>query len=116
MPARGLVTESLFFATGSEVAVPPIPGTDLPGVLKVRHIEDFRPALRAIQNGESFVVLGAGYVGLEIASALGRLGKAVTVVEMLPHVMGDRYDPEFTCRIERALHSQGVRRGAEPGV
>ncbi len=101
--------DKLVFATGAEEAVPPVPGAELPGVLKLRDIEDFRIALRTLPEKLSVVILGAGYVGLEIGAALRRLGKNVVLVEMLPHVMGDRYDPEFTSRIEAALENEGIR-------
>lgn len=105
---RRIGYQNLVFATGAEELVPPIPGTDLPGVLRLRNIHDFRSALDTIQDGQSFTVLGGGYVGLEVACALRRLGKHVVIVEMLPHVMGDRYDPEFAFRIEGALEDKGV--------
>lgn len=88
---------------------PPVPGINLPGILKLRDIEDFRIALRTVQEEHSFIVLGGGYVGLEVGAALCRLGKNVELVELLPHVMGDRYDPEFTSRIEAALENEGIR-------
>ncbi len=100
--------KKLVFATGAGEFVPPISGTDLTGVLKLRYIEDLRTAFRTIQEVQSFIVLGAGYVGLEVAAALRRLGKGVNVVELLPHVMGDRYDQEFTSRIETVLEDEGV--------
>jgi len=101
--------EKLILATGSEHAVPPVQGVDLPEVLKFRDIGDFRSVLLATEQKQSFVVLGAGYLGLEIAAALRRLEKDVTVVEMLPHVMGDRYDAEFASQVEAALQEKGVR-------
>jgi len=101
--------DKLIFAVGSQEVVPPVSGIDLPGVLKMRFIDDLRASLRVIDEKRSFVVLGAGYVGLEIGAALRRIGRDVTIVEMLPHVMGDRYDPEFTSRIEEVVEREGVR-------
>lgn len=100
--------EKLVLATGSTAAVPPIPGTELEGVLKVRHIEDLRRTLRAVADNDSLVVLGAGYIGLEVSAALRRLDKHVTVVELLPHVMGNRYDPELVSQVETTLREHGI--------
>lgn len=54
------------------------------------------------------MVIGAGYVGLEIAATLSRLGKKVTIIELLPHVMGGRYDTEYSKKIEEVLLSNGI--------
>ncbi|MBS3761761.1 MAG: FAD-dependent oxidoreductase [Planctomycetes bacterium] len=100
--------EKLVFATGAEEALPPIPGTDLPGAIKVRDLEDFRTSLDQIEKRQSFVVLGAGYVGLEIGCALQRSGKEVRVVELLPHIMGNRYDPDSIAPLETTLREHGI--------
>lgn len=106
---RSIQYEKLIFATGSEETIPRISGIDLPGILKLHNIEDLRSALAVIHEKQKFVVLGGGYVGLEIASALARLKKDVTLVEMLRHVMGNRYDAEFVSRIENALKENNIR-------
>ncbi|MEN8008361.1 MAG: FAD-dependent oxidoreductase, partial [Candidatus Krumholzibacteriota bacterium] len=54
------------------------------------------------------VVVGGGYIGLEFAVSLAHMGKAVTLVELLPHVMGGRIDPEMAAAMENNLGSLGI--------
>ncbi len=99
---------TLVFATGTDQVVPPIPGIDLKGVLKVRRTEDLTASGEYLQGVEKVVVLGGGYIGLEFALALRKLGKTVSLVELQPHVMGGRIDPSMAQALEEELSRKGV--------
>ena len=101
--------DRLIFATGSKQITPPLEGIDLGNILKIRNIDDFRNTMEVKDKAQSFVVLGAGYIGLEIAAALNRIGKEVSIVELMPHVLGDRYDPDFISMIESSLNEHGIK-------
>ncbi len=101
--------DRLIFATGSRQVTPPIKGVDLGNILKIRKINDFRETMEVKDKARSFAVLGAGYIGLEIAAALNRMGKDVSIIELMPHVLGDRYDPDFISMIESSLKEHGIK-------
>jgi NADPH-dependent 2,4-dienoyl-CoA reductase/sulfur reductase-like enzyme len=75
--------DTLVLSTGAEPVVPPIPGVDLPGVRVLRTVPDV-DALQAILAGGArrSVIVGSGFIGLEVAEALRHRGLAVTLVEL----------------------------------
>lgn len=68
-------------ATGAAPRIPPIPGIGLPGVFVLRDLDDMTALRAAAGNARNAVILGGGYLGLELAASLRRLGLAVMVVE-----------------------------------
>ena len=100
---------TLVFATGTDQVLPPIPGIDLDRVLKVRRTTDLVATIERLETVEHVTVLGAGYIGLEFAVALRRLGKRVTVVELADHVMGGRIDVSMAEAIEARLGELGIQ-------
>lgn len=101
--------DSLIIATGGTVFVPPIEGADLPGVFKVRFIQDGMDILNALPRTRSVVVAGAGVIGLEIAVALRHAGKEVTVVEMFPQVIPRICDPDMAREVQEYCEGLGIR-------
>ena len=79
--------DHLLYATGSESLRPPIEGVDLEGVYELRTLDDAK-TLRAVATGgaRKAVVVGGGYIGLEVAEALNTLGLETTIVTMMPTV------------------------------
>jgi dihydrolipoamide dehydrogenase len=87
-------------ATGSEpVALPSLPF----GGKVISSTE----ALALTEIPGKLVVVGAGYIGLELGMALAKLGAKVTVVEALPHIL-PQYDTELTRPVSRSLHELGI--------
>jgi len=97
----------LVIATGAKPIRPRIDGVDLDGVKTVRFIEDGIELRRISKFIERVVIVGAGYVGLEMADAFTHLGKRVTVIEMLPHVLPN-IDSDMAEIVERELLNNGV--------
>ncbi|MFH1502436.1 MAG: FAD-dependent oxidoreductase [Candidatus Eisenbacteria bacterium] len=108
--AETIEYDALVLATGSRAVVPPIPGSNMPGVFVLRTLPDGDAVKSFLDGGRarSAVILGAGYVGLEMAEAFLARGLDVTVVERLPQVLST-YDPDMSEIVERELHSKGVR-------
>ena len=81
---------SLVIATGAAAVCPPLPGRDLAGVFVLRHLRDARRLLAHLEaeRPDSAVVVGAGYIGLEMAEAFRGRGLRVTLVEAGERVMG----------------------------
>jgi len=102
--------ERLILATGSLPLPPPFPGGEKENVFVMRkelkHVERMRASLR--RAGE-VVIVGGGFVGVELAEELRRAGKGVTVVELLPRCLSTGFDAEVSEEAERILREEGVR-------
>lgn len=100
----------LLFATGARPALPPIEGLGYKGVFTLRWLEDGIAVRSFIQarKPRTGVIIGGGYVGMEMAEALQRRGIAVTVVERSPDILGTM-DPEITSIVRKELEENDVR-------
>ena len=87
---REIGYDSLVLATGAAAVCPPLPGHDLEGVFVLRHMRDGRRLLRYFEEARprSALVVGAGYIGLEMAEAFSARGLRTTLVEASDRVMG----------------------------
>jgi NADPH-dependent 2,4-dienoyl-CoA reductase/sulfur reductase-like enzyme/rhodanese-related sulfurtransferase len=101
--------DALILSTGAAPLRPPIPGIDRPGHFTVRNIPDVEKIMGWIKDCHACraVVVGGGYIGLEMAEQLSRRGLAVAVVEALPQVMAP-LDPEMAAWLHRELRANGV--------
>ncbi len=75
-----LIYDALLLATGGKVKKLPIPGSDLENVFTLRKVEDAQEILKAAQNSQRAVIVGAGFIGMEVAASLAQQGLEVTVV------------------------------------
>lgn len=73
--------DKLVIATGGRARQPRMPGAELPGVHTLRSWSDCQTILAALQSGRSLLVLGGGWIGLEVAATARRMGLNVTLVE-----------------------------------
>lgn len=99
----------LVLATGARPVVPPLPGVDAENVTAVRSLADLDRLRNLAKGAKSAVVIGGGYIGLEVAVSLRELGKEVSVVEMLLHVMQAAAEPEMIPLVEDTLTHHGIR-------
>ncbi|WP_373498708.1 FAD-dependent oxidoreductase [Desulfococcus sp.] len=119
--------DKLVLSPGAAPIRPPLTGIDLPGIFSVRTVPDAKVIREWIERGSSdlpeertsaafqtlekpkhAVVVGGGYIGLEMAENLVHRGLEVTIVEMLDQVMAP-LDPECAHLVERYLEKNGVR-------
>ncbi|MFE4455555.1 NAD(P)/FAD-dependent oxidoreductase [Streptomyces sp. NPDC056796] len=101
---------SLVLATGSRPRTLPVPGASLTGVLTLRGLadaEDLR--LRLSGPPRRLVVVGAGFIGLEVAATARGLGHEVTVVEAQPRALARALTPGMSDRIVAEHRARGVR-------
>ncbi len=96
-----IATRKLIIATGSESALLPIPGLDLPGVLTTDDILELK------EPPESLVVIGGSHVGVEFASIFNVLGTKVTIVKRRPLLL-EPIDEEIGRRFAQTLPRQGI--------
>ena len=96
-----IATKKLIIATGSESALLPIPGLDLPGVLTTDDILELK------ELPESLVVIGGSHAGVEFASIFSALGTKVTIVKRRPLQL-EPVDEEIGRRFTQTLPRQGI--------
>jgi NADPH-dependent 2,4-dienoyl-CoA reductase/sulfur reductase-like enzyme len=100
--------DQLVLATGAVPARPPLPGIDAPGVYGVQTLDDGEAVRAAVDAGAArAVVVGGGYIGLEMAEAFVRRGLDVTVVEAAEQPMST-LDPDMGVLVAAALRGMGI--------
>ena len=102
--------EKLFLATGSQPLVPPLPGVDLEGVFSIKKdVPYLNGLMEALDEAKDVVVIGGGFIGLEMADECKKRGLNVTVVEMLPHCLFLVFDEHACMRMEEVLAERGIK-------
>ncbi len=103
--------EKLVLACGSLPMLPPIPGFDKEGIYPIYKNRDYlKNLINEVKKSRNVLVLGGGFIGVELADELSkRKDLAVYLVEMLPHLLANSFDPEFSGLAEEKLKSKGVR-------
>lgn len=100
--------DKLILAPGAAPLRPPIPGIDLPGIYTLRNLQDMDRFKAKIDQGvKQAVVVGAGFIGLELVENLVQRGISTTVVELQDQVMPP-FDKEMTTPLVDALTAKGV--------
>lgn len=108
--------DKLLIGTGSVPFVPPVPGLDIEGVHFLASLLDSQAIREWVETGHTrCVVIGAGFVGIEAAIALAKLGCQVTVVEMLEWVLPRVFDEDVAATAQKHLEAGGIvfRLGAQ---
>jgi len=101
--------DDLLIGTGASGIAPPWPGIDAKGVLQLRTLDDAAEVERLLEAGSRrAVVVGAGYIGLEVAEGLLERGLDVTVVERLGAPMGAALDADMAAGVADAMRSAGI--------
>jgi pyruvate/2-oxoglutarate dehydrogenase complex dihydrolipoamide dehydrogenase (E3) component len=99
---RLLTGDQVFIDVGTHAAIPSIPG--LEEARPLTHIE----ALELDYLPQHLIVLGGGYVGLELAQAYRRFGSQVTIIQSGPQLMA-REDPDVAAEVQRILDDEGIQ-------
>lgn len=99
--------DKLILAPGAAPLRPPLPGIDHPQILTLRNLVDMDRIKTALHNVHSVLVIGAGFIGLEMAEQLAHLGKHVHLVELQPQVL-PLLDAEMTRPIEHELRHHRI--------
>ncbi|MHB1294729.1 MAG: FAD-dependent oxidoreductase [Anaerolineae bacterium] len=109
--------DKLILAPGAKPFVPNLPGVSSPGVYTLRNIPDMDAINARLDEGEvhQAVVVGGGFIGLEMAENLVRRGVRVSIVEMLPQVM-TALDADMAAPLHRHLREKGVSLSLDDGL
>ena len=99
--------DKLILSPGAKPRVPDVPGGDLPGVFTLRTLEDTHRIFARLKDVRHAVLMGGGFISLEVAENLAHRGIGVTVVERNAQLLMP-FDPEMTTPLVKALRAKGV--------
>jgi len=99
---------TLIIATGTRARPLPVPGADLPGVFSLRQIDDVRRLRGPLDNAKHIVIVGGGYIGLEVAAVARGEGREVTVLEAEDRVMKRVTSPVISTFMQDFHAGRGV--------
>lgn len=100
--------DKLILATGARVRKLPIEGAELAGVYYLRDMNDVTQIKSSVLSGKRAVIIGGGYIGLETAASLTKMGVSVTVLEAMPRVLQRVTAPELSTFYKRVHTEEGV--------
>ncbi len=101
--------DQLVYATGATPVLPPIEGIDLPGVFPLKSLDDAAAIDTAVRDAKHAVVIGGGYIGLELAEAFFQRGLTTTLVTSGSTVMNRALDPDMGELVTSGVRERGVR-------
>lgn len=107
--------DALVLATGAKPLRPPLPGIDLPGIYALRTIPDSEKIKAAVMNAQRALVIGGGFIGLEMAENLVRRGLSVTLLELAEQILPP-LDTEMAGIAAAHLRQHGVEVRTGEGV
>ncbi len=99
--------DKLILAPGASPLRPPLPGIDSPRVMTLRNLQDMDRIKAAATSAGHVAIIGAGFIGLEMAEQLHHIGKQVSVIELQPQVL-PQLDKEMVRPLENTLREKGV--------
>jgi len=107
--------DKLVLAPGAAPLRPPLAGIDDPRVKTLRNLGDMDTIMAVAAEVDEVAVIGAGFIGLEMAEQLARIGKKVTVIELLDQVL-PQLDPEMAAPLAAELKRNGIELILSDGV
>ncbi|MDF2541524.1 MAG: dehydrogenase [Herbinix sp.] len=100
--------DKLVNTTGSWPIVPPIPGIDSKNILLCKNYEQANEIIRKTKDVSRVVIVGGGYIGIELVEAFQASGKDVTLIDGLDRILNKYLDKEFTNILEDDLRKRGI--------
>ncbi len=107
-----LVEESydkLVNTTGSWPVIPKIPGIEAKNILLCKNYNQANEIIERAKTAKKVVIIGGGYIGIELVEAFAESGKEVTLIDGLDRILNKYLDPEFTDILEAELENRGVK-------
>ncbi|AAT28106.1 FAD-dependent oxidoreductase [[Mycoplasma] mobile] len=101
----------LVFGGGTWPIVPPLPGVNLEGIMLAKVFQHAQKIYEKANSAkvQNVVVVGAGYIGVELVEAFHLKGKKVTLIDMASRVIDKYFDEEFTDEMENRMRKAGVK-------
>jgi len=101
--------EKLVLATGSLPIIPKIEGINQEGVFTVKKDREYmEKVLEYAKKANNVLIIGGGFIGVEVCDEIRKMGKKITIVEALAHLLPAAYDEEFGKMVEEKLSQNGV--------
>jgi len=100
--------DKLLLANGADCACPPIPGINLQNTYEFRSLVDAINVKNSLLDKQSIAIIGGGLLGIEIAVACAKRGKAVTIFEFLPRLLPRQLDEEGANLLSDLLANMGI--------
>ena len=102
--------EKLILAMGSDPLMPPIEGIEKKGIYSIQKEMDYLKKLKGdIKEAKDIVIIGGGFIGIEFADEFSALeNKNVTVVEFMPEILANSFDPEFSKLAREEITTKGI--------
>lgn len=101
--------DKLLITTGSWPVIPKIEGIELENILLAKNFDHSNAIVEKLKTSQNIVVIGAGYIGVELAEAFGMNGKSVTLIDAKEKILSKYLDKEFIDLAEDALRRQNIR-------
>ncbi|UHA75556.1 FAD-dependent oxidoreductase [Paenibacillus sp. 481] len=101
--------DKLIVTTGSWPIVPKFPGIELDNIMLCKNYNHSNMIIEKAKEAKNIVVIGAGYIGIELVEAFEESGKNVTLIDMSDRIMSKYLDEEFTAPVEQSFKERGVK-------
>lgn len=88
--------------------IPPIPGIDSKNILLCKNYEQANVIIKKVKDAREVVIVGGGYIGIELVEAFHESGKEVTLIDGLDRILNKYLDKEFTDVLEEDLRNRGI--------
>ena len=110
--------DKLILATGSLPIIPKFEGGDLQNIQQVKLFQNAQEVVDKLKDDaiKTVAVVGAGYIGVELAEAFQRCGRHTLLVDMAPTCMANNFDPEFSAMMAKNLEENGIEAHYGEGV
>jgi NADPH-dependent 2,4-dienoyl-CoA reductase/sulfur reductase-like enzyme len=100
--------DKLIVTTGSWPIVPKFEGSDLENILLSKNFNHSNTIIEKAKQASNIVVVGAGYIGVELVEAFQLNGKHVTLIDAEERILSKYLDAEYTDKIEQSLRDHGI--------
>ena len=100
--------DKLVMTTGSWPIQPPIPGVEAGNILLCKNYNQAQEIIARKQGTKKVVIVGGGYIGIELVEAFSDIGKQVTLIDGLDRILNKYLDPEITDVLEADLVDRGI--------
>jgi NADPH-dependent 2,4-dienoyl-CoA reductase/sulfur reductase-like enzyme len=101
--------DKLVNTTGSWPVIPKIPGIEAKNILLCKNYNQANEIIEQAKTAKKVVIIGGGYIGIELVEAFAESGKEVTLIDGLDRILNKYLDPEFTDILEAELEGRGIK-------
>jgi NADPH-dependent 2,4-dienoyl-CoA reductase/sulfur reductase-like enzyme len=108
--------DKLVNTTGSWPIIPPIPGIESKNILLCKNYEQANVIIQRTSEANKIVIVGGGYIGIELVEAFRESGKEVTLIDGLDRILNKYLDKEFTDILEDDLRQRGITLALDQAV